>query len=650
MTPERRLALDAQDLLDRAPVIMWASGPDGGCTYVNQYALDFTGMSYQSGLGDGWSDSVHPEDRPRALADYREAFEARRPIEFEYRLRRHDGEYRHVVSRAVAIYGKDGEFAGYIGRCIDVTEARDAERRVQRGLELFQSALDGLCCHIAVLDREGCIRVVNRAWRRFAEECALPLPDAGVGASYLRICEESRGENAAEAPQVASGIRDLLAGRGETFQIQYPCHGPDQERWFLLRASPLRGSCDTAVVLEHIDVTALRLAERERALYEKRVRESQRLESLGILAGGLAHDFNNLLTVILGNSRVVFDDLDKESPLRARLARVRSAAEQAARLTGQMLTYAGQGAVALELVSLSRVVENMRLLLESCLEGGRLLELHPDERLPVVEADPGQMRQVVLNLVVNAAESMEGREGAVAVRTSTMFADAADLAESFGSRDLAPGEYVVLEVTDCGRGIDPEQRSRLFEPFFSTKSHGRGLGLSVVLGIVRAHGGAVQVSSEPGHGTTFRVLLPPSPRALERSRRATPEPSKPTILVVDDDDDVREIAMAFLERSGFDVISANSGHKAIETLRARSGEIAAVVLDLAMPELNGASTAAELRRIRPRMPILLISGFNEEQAQERFPKLDSAGLLQKPFEPEALVERLRALLAACPFR
>ncbi len=646
MPSERRLALDTSDLLDRAPVIIWACGPDGGCTYVNQYALDFTGMEFEAGLGDGWSDCVHPEDRPRALAEFREAFAGRRPIEFEYRLRRHDGMYRHVVSRAVSIHDEAGEFAGYIGRCIDVTETRDAEQRVQRGLDLFQSALDGLCCHIAVLDGEGRIRLVNRAWRRFAEQCALPLPDAGVGASYLRTCESSRGAKAVEAPLVAAGIRDILAGRRESFQLEYPCHAPDEERWFLLRASPLRGSSDAAVVVEHTDVTALRLAERERTLYEKRVRESQRLESLGVLAGGIAHDFNNLLTVILGNSRLVYENLGEDSPLRSRLARVRSAAEQAAQLTGQMLTYAGQGTRVLERVSLSRLVQDMRLLLESCLEGGKLLDLRLDEELPAVDADPGQLRQVLLNLVLNAAESMEGQEGAVVIRTGTASADAAVLAESFGTPDLPPGRYVALEVTDTGRGIEPEQLGRLFEPFFSTKSEGRGLGLSVVLGIVRGHGGAVQVSSDPGHGTTFRVMLPPAPRGVERSRKGEPARSTQTILVVDDDDDVLEVAAAFLQRYGFDVISANSGHKAIEVLRGRRGDISAAVLDLAMPGLNGSGTAAELRRIEPRLPILLISGFNEEQAQDKFPNLDSAGLLQKPFEPEALVERLRALLAA----
>ena len=511
MAPERQSERDFQRLLAHTPATIWACGTDGGCTFVNQHGLDFVGITLEEALGAGWADYAHPEDRPRVDAQYLAAFEARRPFELEYRLRRHDGEYRDMVAHGVPTYDEWGAFTGYVG--------------------------------------------------------------------------------------------------------------------------------------SSTDVTALRLAERERSHYESRVRESQRLESLGVLAGGIAHDFNNLLTVILGNSRLALEDLDPASPLRARIERVRGAAQQAARLTEQMLTYAGKGSVALEPLDLSRVVRDMERLLESCLEGRGVLELSLPGDLPAVEADPGQMRQVVLNLVINAAESMQSCEGAVRVRTGSVRADAADLAESYGFPDLAPGEYVFLEVADSGQGVEPGQRERLFEPFFSTKSEGRGLGLAVVLGIVRGHRGAIQVASAPAEGTTFRVLLPPSPRAARPDGpELEPASGERRVLVVDDDDGVREVAEAYLERAGFAVVGANGGRKAIELLSARPEAFAAAVLDLAMPELDGSATWDELRRIKPDLPILLVSGFSEEQAEERFPELDSGGLLRKPYEPEALIERVRALL------
>ncbi len=522
------------------------------------------------------------------------------------------------------------------------------------GRALLQSALDGLGCHVAVLDRGGRIRVVNRAWRAFARESGLALPDAGVGASYLGVCDRAAAEGVPGAARVAEGIREVIRGRAEAFEIEYPCHDPadpDRRRWFFMRVAPLRGNATAAAVIEHTDVTALRRAEGARARLEGQLRDAQRLESLGALAGGIAHDFNNLLTVILGNGRLVLEELAPDSPLRSRLERVRGAAEQAARLTEQMLVYAGEGPLAKQPVELSRVVEEMRPLLDACIGGRAVLETRLDSALPTVEADPAQLRQVVLNLVINAAEALEGHAGSIGVRTGTLRAGRDELAGSLGTPDLPAGDYVFVEVSDSGAGIAPARRERLFEPFFSTRSNGRGLGLAVVLGIVRAHQGGLQVDSTPGVGTAFRVLLPRGSAAVgdgftrKRNRAALRPVGEARILVVDDEPAVLEVAEVFLERAGFRVLCAPGGAKAVEILRSRRDEVDAVVLDLTMPEMNGVETFAALRGIRPDLPILVVSGYSEALAEQHFPCAALSGLLRKPYEPEELVERLRGMLA-----
>jgi CheY-like chemotaxis protein len=381
------------------------------------------------------------------------------------------------------------------------------------------------------------------------------------------------------------------------------------------------------------------------------MQESQRLESLGTLAGGVAHDFNNLLTVILGNTQLTLEDLGAHAPppLRKKIERIRIAAETAARLTGQMLTYAGKGTVELSPQDLSALVVEMRDLLQASQGGRGTLELRLADDLPPVQADPTQMQQVILNLVTNAFEALESAAGSVRVSTHTLEADADSLADCFGVADPALGCYVTLEVCDTGAGVDPSDRARLFEPFFTTKFSGRGLGLPSVLGIVRAHGGAIQVDETPGGGTTFRILLPAAERGAD-PRAGNPGPMgtagrERTILVVDDEESVLDVAEAFLQRAGFEVITARGGQKGLEVLRARSDEIGAVLLDLAMPELNGEETFAAMRRIRPELPVVLVSGFSEEMAAERFPHEGLAGFLHKPYRPEVLAARVRAALA-----
>jgi PAS domain S-box-containing protein len=420
------------------------------------------------------------------------------------------------------------------------------------------------------------------------------------------------------------------------------------ERRLEIRVHTLSGGEDGSmrIVGAARDVTDVRRAEAERRELERHVHETERLESLGRLSGGIAHDFNNLLSVVLGNVGLLAADLPPDALARARLARIRTAADHAARLTEQMLIYAGKAPTNRKVIDVARVVREMLELVRAVLPESCELELalEPGAR---VEGDETQLRQVILNLVTNAAEALEGGRGRVRLRVGHFAAAASDLAGAHGAPDPAPGEYVLLEVADDGCGMDSATRERLFEPFYSTKFPGRGMGLASVLGIVRAHGGVVTLASEPARGTAVRVLLPPAKGGEARIAPAEAERARGPggrILVVDDDPAVLEVAAELLGRAGFEVLSASGGRAAIERLRADPGAVDAVLLDLAMPDLGGEQVFLELREIRPGLPIVLATGYSEELASRRFSASGAAGFLRKPFEAEQLAACLHAAL------
>ncbi len=396
------------------------------------------------------------------------------------------------------------------------------------------------------------------------------------------------------------------------------------------------------------DVTDARRAEAERLEMERRMHESGRLESLGRLSGGIAHDFNNLLSVILGNARLAESDLPDGDAVRGRLKRIRTAGEHAALLTDQMLTYAGKAPTDRKVIDVSRSVREMTELMRAALPEGGELETDLESGLHI-EADETQIRQVVLNLITNAGEALEGGTGRVELRTERLHARASDLAGAQGAADPAPGEYVAVEVRDSGCGMDAETRERIFDPFFSTKFTGRGMGLASVLGIVRAHGGVATLKSMPGRGTTARVLLPlvhekPSAQPAAAPPGSGGAPRVGRILVVDDDPDVLEVASEFLRRDGFEVVATSGGREGVERLRAEADRIDAVVLDLSMPDVGGEPAFLEMRAIRPGLPVILATGFSEEFASERFKAPGAAGFLRKPYAPEDLVACVRAAL------
>lgn len=395
------------------------------------------------------------------------------------------------------------------------------------------------------------------------------------------------------------------------------------------------------------DVSRQKQAEEQQRQWELQMQQTQKLESLGLLAGGVAHDFNNLLTAILGFADLALLTLPPASPARDNIEHVIEAAHRAAELTGQMLAYSGRGKFEVQCLSLTDSIRGMIDLLKVSLSKKALLHLECADDATWIEADAGQLRQVLMNLIINASDAIGDHEGVIAIRTGLLIWEGGQLPDSYPATHLPAGQFAVCEVTDTGCGMTAETRAKIFDPFFTTKRTGRGLGLAAVLGIVRAHRGAVQVTSEPSRGSTFRVLFPACPAPAvpaETTKPSLPRGGRGTVLVVDDEDFVRSLAQRILEELGFEVLTAGDGREGIRVCREHREEISAVLLDLTMPGLDGSETLRELRLIRSDLPVLLCSGYGEGEVTERLAGQTFTGFVSKPYSLEQLSQAMAKVL------
>jgi signal transduction histidine kinase/CheY-like chemotaxis protein len=388
----------------------------------------------------------------------------------------------------------------------------------------------------------------------------------------------------------------------------------------------------------------------EYARQEERLRQTQKLESIGLLAGGIAHDFNNILAAILGNASLALDVAPPGSSLRPMLTTIVEASQRAARLTAQLLAYAGKGRFFVERLDLSEHVRQVSSLVHLSIPRTVELRLELATGLPCIEADAGQIQQLVMNLVINAAEAIpEGQVGTVLVVTRAHQVDDTYSQSAFADVPLTPGRCVGLEVRDSGTGMDEKTLGRIFDPFFTTKFVGRGLGLAAVLGIVRGHHGGIWVDSTPGQGTTFRILFPAAADRKRMPEKAatvgTSVTGTGTVLVIDDEELVRRTARVALEHYGYSVLEAEDGGRGVDLFRKRADEVVMVLLDMTMPVMSGAETFQHLRAVRPDVKVILSSGYDESETMRRFNIPGLAGFLQKPYTGVRLAEVIRSILA-----
>ncbi len=517
--------------------------------------------------------------------------------------------------------------------------------RLDEASRLQRAILDNSPDVMWVMDLEHRYTAVNSAFERAigrprAEIEGRPAAEVATAASLEKLTPQLEQAIASRRP-VTREDTFIVRGEPRAFEVTitpvFDEHGG------------LAGTTGTA----H-DVTEQRRLEAERSRSAQRLQESQKAESIGLLAGGVAHDFNNLLGVIKANAELARLDLPEGSPARESFAEIERSTQRAADLTRQMLAYAGLGQVAVDRLDPSALVRGTAELFRSVVPKKVELRIELASDAPVIEGDATQLRQVVMNLISNAADSIGDAEGRVVVRTARVRVGAGDLQVGHGQPEPAPGTYALIEVTDTGAGMSPETLSRIFDPFFTTKFTGRGLGLAAALGILRAHRGAIEITSEPGRGSAFRVYLPgvqgvaratptePVSAMPERAGRKTPPG---TVLVVDDEPSLRSLASRVLQRAGHSVETAADGVEALEQLAAKPA-ISAVLLDMLMPRLGGEETLRAIRERHPALPVLLTSGFSEAVAAERLLAHAHVAFIQKPYGAGQLIGALGKLVDA----
>jgi two-component system cell cycle sensor histidine kinase/response regulator CckA len=384
---------------------------------------------------------------------------------------------------------------------------------------------------------------------------------------------------------------------------------------------------------------------------ERRVQHHQKLESLALLAGGVAHDFNNLLVGILGNASLIAMDLPHDSPLRESVEAIEKSARRAAELVRQMLAYTGRARLVTEPVDLNALVLEMDSLLRAAISHRVAFHFELGKDLRAVNGDATQLRQVVMNLITNAADAIGETDGVITIRSGTMAVDTSTPRDGWVAGELPDGDFCFVEIADTGRGMDATTMARIFDPFFTTKFMGRGLGLAATLGIIRGHRGAIRVTSDPGHGTQFRIAIPRASGPPSAPRPALHDPASDgwrghgTVLVVDDEEPVRQVAAALLKRVGFDVRAEPDLSRGLETLRRFRDDVTIVLLDRTMPGVDGPAAVDKVRAIAPDTPIVITTGYDELNSMLEYTGKNLAGMLRKPFLAAELNAVMKSALA-----
>jgi PAS domain S-box-containing protein len=582
---------------------------------------------------EGWLGLVDPQDREevrRHFAD--EVLGAGANFDKRYRIvRPSDGAVRWVHGLGDLERAASGRPAFMIGTVQDVTDSMRREQELRASEEIFRSVFDLFPGPVTLAEADGTIISCND---EFCQAVGYQRQEV-IGRKTTAI---STWLNPAQRELMYAELAQSKPVDWLEFKMR---RRDGQVRNMQISGRPFELAGRTVVLGVGRDITELRTLEQQ-------MLHSQKLESLGVLAGGIAHDFNNLLTGILGNADLARSQLSPLAPSRASLEAIEVAARHAADLCRQLLAYSGRGRFIVQPVGLQELVEEMSHLLAVSVSKKVELKYHFSQGLPAVEADAPQLRQAIMNLVVNASEAIGERSGIVSVTVGLAHCDADYLRGCVGADHPQEGDYVYLEVADTGQGIDGPALIRIFDPFFSTKFTGRGLGLAAVLGIVRGHGGAIKVYSESGRGTTFKLLFPAGQgTACVEAKPEVPagHKTKGKILLADDEETIRNLVRRVLQMAGLEVVVAADGREAIEKFTAGKDSIDLVILDLTMPHLDGESCFRELRRIKPGVKVILSSGYSEQEIVSRFAGKGLAGFVQKPYTSEELLAKIREVLA-----
>jgi PAS domain S-box-containing protein len=615
-----------RQLVESIPQMVWGNLADGTVEYLNRPCYEYFGVPPERMFGWDWRQAIHPDDLPRTLAATDHAMTTGEPLQVEYRLRRKDGHYRWHIGRAVALRDGDGRIARWFGAAIDIDEQKRAEEALRASEARNRAIADALPDLLFRQDASGkCL------------DYHAPQPEQLYASPQLflgRRMEEVLPAGLARL--VRENIHQTLASR--TMQVfEYELDIPGMGRQcFEARMAP-SGEGEVVSIVRNVT---------DRRRLEEQLRQSQKLEAVGRLAGGIAHDFNNLLTVINGYGDVLLATLDEHDPSRHMVGEIHKAGQRAAALTSQLLAFGRKQMIQPRVLDLNAVVADLQTMLARLIGEDVELVTALATGLARIKADASQVEQVIVNLAVNARDAMP-RGGQLTIATGNANLGGADAG---GPSEVRPGPYVVLSVSDTGIGMDEATRSHVFEPFFTTKEvgQGTGLGLATVYGIVKQSGGEVEVASEVGRGTTFRVFLPAlaeaAPDVPATQGPADPPGGREVVLVVEDEGEVREFTRCLLGRLGYRVLAAGGGAEALRVAEEHTGPIDLLVTDVVMPQMSGRQVAEALRRRRPGLRVLYVSGHTNDARVRHGVEEAEVAFLQKPFSEADLAAKVRQVL------
>jgi PAS domain S-box-containing protein len=615
-------------VVDKLKQVIFQTDARGTWTFLNAAWTEITGFAVEETLGTSFLRYVHPEDRQRHAELFQPLAESKADyFGHQARYLTKAGGWRWVEIFAQLVLEPDGTVLGISGTLTDITDLRQAEEERAR----LSSAVEQAAESIVITDPEGILVYVNPAFERVTGYGR----DEVLGRNLRALMSGPSDADLDPAPWTS-------LARGESWS---GCAVHKRKDGTLVREevtiSPVRDAAGR--IVNHVGV--LRDVTYERQI-EAELRQAQKMEAMGRLAGGVAHDFNNILTIITGRCQILMRREAENAALRRELDLISSAANRAAALTRQLLIFSRKEVVNPRVLDLGALAANLEKML------GRLIGEHielvivQEPGLGHVKADPGQLEQVLMNLAVNGRDAMP-TGGRLTIAT-------ADVDEAHARRHAgaAPGPYVMLAVTDTGCGIPLDILPRIFEPFFTTKGpeKGTGLGLATVYGIIKQSGGDISVESEPGKGTTFRILLPrvDEPVAAPENLGAHPGALRgsETILCAEDEDEVRALAREILRINGYTVLEARHGRDALEIAGRHSGPIHLLLTDVVMPQVGGPALARQLLRDRPEIKVLYVSGYTDDEVLSHGVAQGSVAFLQKPFTAVALLREIREVLDA----
>jgi two-component system cell cycle sensor histidine kinase/response regulator CckA len=578
---------------------------------------------------DYFLNSVHPEDRKQVNSAI-ESIRAGKPCDYKYRIIRPDGNIRHLWSRIYPVPDKSGRPKRYVGVGQDVTEWKEAENALIESKEYYNQIINCIADPVFVKDDKHRFVLVNDALCAFNEKRREEL----LGTDFFEGVTESQAADLWELEE-----KVLQSGRENISEDTFR-DSKGADRIVMTKKSLLTDKSGRKQIIGVVrDIT-------EYKNLENQFLQAQKMEAIGILAGGVAHDFNNLLNVINGYSELLMEDLDHDHPMREDIEQINQAGQRAATLTSQLLAFSRKQILQAETLDLNTVISQMSTMLRRLIREDIEFLFVPNPDIKTVHADPVQIQQIVMNLAVNARDAMP-TGGKLTIDTANVEFDE----DYIRKHPMAKaGRYVMLAISDNGIGMGEDTKSRLFEPFYTTKERGKGtgLGLATVYGVVKQSNGFIWVYSEPGKGTTFKIYFPQEERGTVRAETADkPESSyrgTETILIVEDETAVRTLTSRILQDRGYKVLEAAEGNKALRIAGEYSGEIHIVVTDVIMPGLGGAKLVSSLEAERPGLKALYISGYTDN-AIVHHGILDShIAFLQKPFTVESLAKKVRNVL------